>query len=378
LYARHFAPRYFAATPDRPAAVGWRAVAVTVLLTACIISNCRDANGAAEDPFLREENSADAVESPAGEMNETQFSGLARVVFEESSQESDRALGSALFGGDRGEPVFAPSAGEPGKDPPKWPDIDDPGPDMGDFPNSAATLPKGRAYFEYAPVGLFNADRQNPQGYFSHFLVRYGVTDDVEFRVFSNGIVSLGGPQPTTGFGPLNLDMKVHLWNDRKEWLIPAASLEVFLLTTWGSKQFNGGWEPSINMNFDLPIAKKINLEWTFGYSGVQQAININTREVFIPRFNFVIPGIHRQFNLNFNQFSAQWAIEYEVNDQLEVFVHGFHNGAIFFNFGAGEMVGVGAFWKFSPRLKAFGSVNTGLTPTLPSIAAQLGLAVAL
>jgi hypothetical protein len=172
--------------------------------------------------------------------------------------------------------------------------------------------------------------------------------------------------------------MKVHLWNDRKEWLIPAASLEVFLLTPWGSKQFNGGWEPSLKMNFDLPITKKINLEWTFGYSGVQQAININTHEIFIPRFNFLVPGIHRQFDLNFNQFSAQWAIEYQVNDQLEIFVHGFHNGAILFNFGAGEMVGVGAFWKFNSRVKAFGSVNSGLTPNLPSIAAQLGFAVAL
>jgi hypothetical protein len=110
----------------------------------------------------------------------------------------------------------------------------------------------------------------------------------------------------------------------------------------------------------------------------VQQAININTKEVFIPRFNFLVPGIHRSFNLNFNQFAAQWAVEFEVNDQLEIFVHGFHNGAILLNLGAGEMVGVGAFYKFNPRLTVFGSVNSGLTPNLPSFAAQLGLAVAL
>src|SRR5262245_66139737 len=30
-------------------------------------------------------------------------------------------------------------------------DIESPGPDMGDFPNSAFTLPKGRAYVEMAP-----------------------------------------------------------------------------------------------------------------------------------------------------------------------------------------------------------------------------------
>lgn len=297
-----------------------------------------------------------------------------------SPEPLDRPLGSAFFGGDPGPPVFAPAAAPPavGKDPPKWPNISEPGPDMGDFPNSAFTLPKGRAYAEFSPVTLFTADRQNPQGYAAPFLLRYGLTDDVEFRLFGNGVIHIGGSDATTGFGPLNLDFKVHLWNDRKEWLIPAVSLEVFILTTWGSSQFTAGWEPSLNLNFDLPITKKINLEWTVAYSGVQQAVNINTKEIFVPRFNFLVPAIHRSFNLNFNQFAAQWAIEYEVNDQLEIFLHGFHNHAILFNLGAGEMVGIGAFWTFNSRLTAFGSVNTGLTPNLPSFAAQLGLAVAL
>jgi hypothetical protein len=290
----------------------------------------------------------------------------------------DRPLGSALFGGVSASPVFAPSPAEPGKEPAAWPNISEPGPDMGDFPNSAFTLPKGRAYFEFSPVTLFNADRQNPQGYVAPYLLRYGLTNDVEFRIFGNGITSIGGPAPTTGFSPLNLDLKVHLWNDRKEWLIPAVSLEVVLLTPWGSSQFDGGFQPSLNLNFDLPITKKVNFEWTVGYGGVQQAINIDTKEVFIPRFNFLVPGIHRSFDLNFNQFHAQWAIEYEVNEQLELFVHGFHNGAVLLNLGAGEMVGAGGFWKFNSRVTAFGSLNSGLTVNLPSFAAQFGLAFAL
>src|SRR4029077_18369390 len=111
-------------------------------------------------------------------------------------------------------------------------------------------------------------------------------------------------------------------------------------------------------------------------YKGVQEAININTRETFVPRFNFLVPGIHRQFTPNFNQFSAQWAVEYEVTDQLQVFVHGFHNGAILFNLGSGEMVGAGLFWKVSPSLVGFGSLNSGLTPNLPSLAGQVGVAL--
>lgn len=310
---------------------------------------------------------ADAVESP-----------LPAIAPPQAPDPLDRPLGSAFFGGDGGSNVFGPATAAPGSDPPNWPDITTPGPDMGDFPNSAFTLPKGRSYIEFSPVTLANADRQAPAAYLAPFLLRYGLTDNVEFRVIGNGITHVGGSNPTTGFSPLNLDLKVHLWNDRKEWLIPAVSLEVFLLTPWGSSQFTAGWEPSLNLNFDLPITKTTNLEWTLGYSGVQEAVNINTSERFIPRFNFLVPGIHRAVDRNFNQFSAQWAIEQEINDRLEVFVHGFHNGAIHLNLGAGEMVGVGGFWKFSPRLMGFGSINTGLTPNLPTCAAQLGFAIAL
>lgn len=296
----------------------------------------------------------------------------------QAPESPDRPLGSALFGGDPGSPLFAPAPAVPGREPPSWPNIEEPGPDMGDFPNSAFTLPKGRAYVEFSPVTMFTADRQNPQGYVAPYLLRYGVTDNLEFRIFGNGVTHIGGSVPTTGFSPLNLDLKVHLWNDRKEWLIPAVSLEVFLTTTWGSSAFSAGWEPALNLNFDLPITKKLNLEWTLGYKGVQEAININTKEVFVPRFNFLVPGIHRSFNRNFNQFAAQWAIEYEVNEQLKIFVHGFHNGAILLNLGAGEMIGVGAIWTFNSRWAMFGSVNTGLTPSLPAFAAQLGFALAL
>jgi hypothetical protein len=301
---------------------------------------------------------------------------------EKLDEPADRPLGSAFFGGDGTPRVFAPlaeSTGDPkSADTSPWPDITKPGPDLGDFPNSAFTLPKGRAQVEFSPVTLLNADRQAPAAYITQFLLRYGLTDNVEFRLFGNGVTHIWGPNPTTGFSPLNLDLKVHLWNDRKEWLIPAMSLEVFLLTTWGSSQFDGGWQPALNLNFDLPIAKKLNLEWTLGYHGTQEAINVHTLDRFVPRFNFLIPGVHRVIDLNFNQFSAQWALEYEVNDTFQVFFHGFHNGSVLLNLGAGEMVGIGAFWKLSPRLLAFGSINTGLTPDLPSCAGQIGFALAL
>lgn len=296
----------------------------------------------------------------------------------QSPEEPDRPFGSAWFGGDPGKPIFGPSPAEPGKTPPEWPNISEPGPDMGDFPNSANTLPKGRAYLEFSPVTIFNSDRQNPAGYAAPYLLRYGLTDDVEFRVFGNGLTYVGNPSPTTGFSPLNLDLKVHLWDDRKEWLIPAVSLEGYVLTTWGSSQFNGGWQPSLNLNFDLPITSKLDLEWTLAYGGIQKAINTTTGEVFTPRYNFPVPGVHQSLDFTENEFSVQWAVEYELTETLEVFVHGFYNGAPQLSLGSGEMVGAGAFWKLSSRTKVFGSLNTGLTPNMPSIAGQLGVAIAL
>jgi hypothetical protein len=209
-------------------------------------------------------------------------------------------------------------------------------------------------------------------------LLRYGVTDNVEFRLLGFGLTSIGGSSPTTGVGPPKIDMKVHLWDARKEGLLPAVSLEVYLTTTWGSPQFNAGWHPSVNLNFDRPITKKLNLEWTVGYTGVQQAINIQKLEVFVPRFGFLVPGIHRQLNLNEDQFSVSWAFEYEVSDRLELFFHGAHNGAILFNLGEGDVIGQGMFWKFSRRLMGFGSIDEGLTPNLPAVAMQIGFAYAL
>ena len=306
--------------------------------------------------------------SQVGVSENSDFARFTSPAPETLSGLSDRSFASAFFGGDGGPSVFGVAPPLSGKDPAEWPDISEPGPDMGDFPNSAFTLPKGRAYIEMAPATFLNASTQNPPAYLTPFLFRYGLTDNVEFRIFGHGLTSDNGSNPTTGISPLNFDLKVHLWNDRKEWLIPAVSLEIYMLTQTGSPQFNSGTEPSINLNFDLPITEKLNFEWTLGRSGVQETINSGG----------IIAGTNLNFHPNFQQFSASWALEYELSDRLEVFVHGFHNGAVVLNIGAGDAIGTGLFWTFSPRVKGFGSINTGLSRNLPTVAYQMGFALAL
>lgn len=281
-------------------------------------------------------------------------------------------------------PLFGPGSGAPPDDPPApdkppvpWPDISQPGPDLGDFPNSAFTLPKGKAYFEMAPFTLGGPDAENPSSYTTPFLLRYGATDDVELRIFGSGFTKVYGSHPETGFSPIALDTKIHMWDQNNDWFIPAMSLEAYIQTNWGTKAFDGGWQESIALNFDLLLTKKTNLEWTIGYSGVQDAVNVVTGNRFKPRHHFLVPSVHRA-NLNVYQLSIQWALEHELTEKLQVFTHGFYNGGILIQQGAGIMVGAGAFWKFSPRLIGWGSCNAGLTPADPDVLGQIGFAYAL
>jgi hypothetical protein len=282
-----------------------------------------------------------------------------------------------LFG-EGSEPPENPPPPDPAAKPPApWPDISQPGPDLGDFPNSAYTLPKGRAYVEMAPFTLGGPDEENPSSYTWVYLLRYGVTDDVEFRIFGSGLTHIFGSNPQTGFSPVCLDTKIHLWDQNNDWLLPAVSLEAYIQTDWGTKAFSGGWQESIALNFDLLLLEKTNLEWTIGYTGVQDAVNVVTGNRFVPRHHFISQTVQRR-NLNVNQLSIQWALEQEITERLQLFFHGYYNGGILIRQGAGITVGAGAFWKFSPRLIGWGSVNAGLTPVDSPVLVQLGFAFTL
>lgn len=257
------------------------------------------------------------------------------------------------------------------------PDISEPGPDLGDFPNSAFTLPRGRAYIEMAPFTLDARNRHSPTTYSWPFLLRYGVTNDVEFRLLGAGLTSEGGSDPVTGFSPLTVDMKVHLWDGKREYWIPASSLEIYLQTNWGSPAFREGTLPSINLNFDLPLSEEMNLEWTIGYSGVAESVDVVTGQYFDPQLQQNIP-ITRPTRLTANQFSVQWAIERELTEKLQGFIHGYYNASVPLQTGDETVLGVGFFWKQTRRLMFFGSCNAGLTDSVPPLSGQLGFAYAL
>jgi hypothetical protein len=248
--------------------------------------------------------------------------------------------------------------------------IRDPDPDTANFPNGAYTIPKGRVYIENSPVGLYGASKVTPRIYQWEFLVRYGLTDNLEFRIFSNGLTAQAsdGKQPgTTGFSPLAFDFKANFWEENTKYHLPAMGVEIYLQSTFGSPAFNGGTQPSINLLFDQTLPFEINFEYNVGITGVQNA--------------------ERQIDY---EFSFQWSFQRQVVPDFDVFVQGFYNAAALprlLRFDRPEaegglptvnVVGAGAIWTVNDRLAIFGSYNFGTTTGSPQTIALLGFAVAL
>ena len=251
-------------------------------------------------------------------------------------------------------------------------DIRDPDPDTANFPNGAYTLPKGRMYIETSPLGLYgpSISGNHPRTYQWESLIRYGLTDNLEFRLFSNGLTDQGshGNQPGfVGFQPLAIDFKANFWEENTKYHVPAMGVEIYLQTKLlGSSAFSSGVQPSISLLFDQSLPLGVGFEYNFGYTGVQ---NSEGQIAY--------------------QFSYQWSFQREVVKDFDVFFHGFYNAAALPRLSQFQtasqatvpnvtVTGVGGIWTVNNRVSVFGSYNFGLTPDSPKSFALLGFAVAL
>ena len=248
-------------------------------------------------------------------------------------------------------------------------DIRDPDPDTANFPNGAYTLPKGRMMIENSPVGFYGPSTITPPQYNWEFLLRYGLTDNLELRIFSNGLTATKGKGATTGFSPLAFDFKMNFWEENTKYWIPAMGVEIYIQTTFGSPAFNSGTQPSVSLLFDH------TLPWGFSYE-----------------HNFGLTGNEGPFRLNIYQFSYQWSLEHQVVKDFNVFWQGFYNASALprlRRFLLPELIraqtrnptavvtGAGGIWTVNDRLAIYGSYNVGLTQFSPTTIALLGFAVA-
>ena len=180
-----------------------------------------------------------------------------------------------------------------------------PGPTPPTFPTAPSRCPRACAYIENSPATFFGKSRSFAAQYNWEFLLRYGLTDDLEFRLFSSGYSATLSHPRTTGFSPLAFDFKYHMWDENLDLHIPLAALEIYILTPFGSNYFSGGTQPSIALLLDHTLPFDILLEHNFGLTGIEDT-----------------------FGGAVYEFSYQWALQRQVFKDFAIFTHGFLNAS--------------------------------------------------
>ncbi len=229
--------------------------------------------------------------------------------------------------------------------------IKDPGPDLANFPNSAFTLPKGRAYIELGPTYSSKERAGSASEYSTGYLLRYGLTDDVELRWLSDGYTWKRGAEKNSGISPQTADVKWHLFDENKKAFTPAMGIEVSVQTNWGKSAFRERVLPALSLNFDQTLPQDIAFEYNIGVS-TQQGDEGD-----------------RQY-----QLALSWAFQRDLVDDVAVFVNGFTNTGEGFSSSA---IGGGLQWVPAKRMAVFTNVSAGLTDNTPKLSVLAGFAVA-
>ena len=233
--------------------------------------------------------------------------------------------------------------------------IRDPGPDTANYPNSPETLPRGGIYLETSPVFFTGAiNGVQPRSYNAEYLLRLGLTDRVEFRLYSSGLTwqaaGNGLPQ-STGLSPLTFDTKIHFWEENREWFLPAVGFEAFIQTPWGSPAFNSGTQPGISMLFRNTLFWGLTAEYNVGMTSDSTQAGLVPIDV------------------------VQWAFTKSITDDFDIFVHGFQNESALPRLSAQTVVGAGFIWFPSDRVSVYGNWGAGTDKSGPATTFQLGVA---
>ncbi|MGB4497273.1 MAG: transporter [Methylococcaceae bacterium] len=228
------------------------------------------------------------------------------------------------------------------------PSIKSPGADMANFPNGSFTLSQGNAYLEAG--GNYNSkSTYSPEQYNAGYLLRYGLTDNIELRVMSDGYTFVHDEAKTQGMSPQTFDIKWHLIDEND--FLPSLAVEFGTQTTWASDNFKDSTLPFLGLNFDHSLPFDVALNYSVGFDS--QLDDNGNKEYLL---------------------ALGWAFQREVVEDVAVFVDGYTNTAAGLTTSA---IGGGGQWTPTERISIFTNVAAGLTESTPSIYALLGFAVA-
>ncbi len=242
-------------------------------------------------------------------------------------------------------------------------DMHYPGPDFTNYPNSAFTLPQGGIYVETNPGAFTGGSSISRSSWSMPYLLRYGLTNEIELRVLSDGLTV---ESDTVGFGSVGFDTKIHLGAFEYGWFNATLGIEATVQTgKWlASKAFEDGDQYTLNLLIDHTLPGDLSFEWNIGVTRYSS----QDKDLFLP--------------------AVQWAFQRDVFDDVAVYINGYH-GAIptpdITDAGYGtatwpqeQLIGFGAQWIMNERVAFFTGCNWGLTRFSPDYSTNLGFAISL
>ncbi|MGI9211297.1 MAG: transporter [Methylococcaceae bacterium] len=242
-------------------------------------------------------------------------------------------------------------------------DIHYPGPDLTNFPNSAFTLPKGGIYVEANPGSFTGGSDISNSSWGMPYLLRYGLTNDMELRVLSSGLTV---DSDTVGFSPVGFDTKIHLGVVEYGWFNATLGLEATIQTgKWlASKAYESDDQYSLNLLIDHELPGDLSFEWNIGVTRHSS----NENDLFLP--------------------TVQWAFQRDIFDDVAVYINGYHGhiptpditsaGYGTASWPQQQLIGFGAQWIMNERLAFFTGCNWGFTRFSPDYSTNLGFAISL
>ena len=242
-------------------------------------------------------------------------------------------------------------------------DMHYPGPDLTNFPNSAFTLPQGGIYIETNPGSFTGSSAISSSSWGMPYLLRYGLTNEVELRVLSSGLTA---DASAVGFAPIGFDTKIHLAAYEYGAFNATIGVEATVQTgKWlASKAFESDDQYTLNLLVDHTLPGDLSFEWNIGVTRHSRLGN----DLYLP--------------------TIQWAFQRNVYDDIALYINGYHGhtptgditdaGYNTAHWPQQQLIGLGAQWIVNEQLAFFTGYNWGFTKFTPEYTTNLGFAISL